>query len=109
MGILLAEGKAGIERWIGESIAGVPAGCSKDPLLGLAGYLANHPGHLDYAGRMSRGQSIGSGQVEGAIQELVNLRLKRTGAWWRAEHVGPLVELLALSGTPEWNDLWAAA
>lgn len=109
MAALLAGGKAGIERWIGASIAAVPEGRSTDPLLGLAGYLANHPTHLDYAGRLSRGQSIGSGQVEGAIKELVNLRLKRTGARWRAEHVGPFVELIALSDTPEWNDLWTAA
>jgi hypothetical protein len=107
--LLLAEGKAGIERWIGESIAGVPAGGSPDPLLELAGYLASHPTRLDYAGRLSRGQSIGSGQVEGAIKELVNLRLKRTGARWCVEHVGPLVELLALSNTPEWNNIWTAA
>ncbi len=107
--MLLAEGKAGIERWIGESIAAVPDGHSTDGLLELAGYLANHPTHLDYAGRLSRGQSIGSGQVEGAIKQLVNLRLKRTGARWRVEHVGPLVELIALSDTPEWNDLWVAA
>jgi hypothetical protein len=107
--ILLSEGKAGIERWIGESIAVVPDGHSTDPLLGLAGYLANHPTHLDYAGRLARGQSIGSGQVEGAIKELVNLRLKRTGARWCVEHVGPRVELIALSHTPEWNDIWTAA
>lgn len=109
MGVLLAGGKAGIERWIGASIAAVPEGRSTNPLLGLAAYLANHPTHLDYAGRPSRGRGIGSGQVEGAIKELVNLRLKGTGARWRVEHIGPLVELIALSDTPEWNDLWIAA
>lgn len=108
-GRLLAEGKAGIERWIGESIAAVPEGESTEALLALAAYLSNHPDHLDYAGRLARGQSIGSGQVEGAIKELVNLRLKRTGARWRVEHVGPLVELIALSDTPEWHNLWIAA
>lgn len=106
---LLSGGKVGIERWIGETMASVPAAESTDGLLSLAAYLANHPTHLDYAGRLSRGESIGSGQVEGAIKELVNLRLKRTGARWRVEHVGPLVELIALSDTPEWDDLWTAA
>lgn len=106
---LLADGKVGIERWIGETMAAVPVGDSTAGLLSLAAYLANHPTHLDYAGRLSRGESIGSGQVEGAIKELVNLRLKRTGARWRWEHVGPLVELLAVSDTPEWHDLWTAA
>lgn len=106
---LVAEGKAGIERWIADTVEAVPAGGSTDPLLALAAYLASHPHHLDYAGRLARGQSIGSGQVEGAIKELVNLRLKRTGARWQVEHVGPLVELIALSDTPEWDDLWTAA
>jgi hypothetical protein len=31
--------------------------------------------------------------VEGSIKQLVNLRLKRTGARWRVEHVGPLAHL----------------
>lgn len=106
---LLAEGKAGVERWVGTAIAALPTDAPTDALLGLAAYLANHPTHLDYAGRLATGRSIGSGQVEGAIKELVNLRLKRTGARWRVEHVGPLVELIALSHTPEWNDLWTAA
>lgn len=106
---LLSGGKVGIERWIGETMASVPVAESTDGLLRVAAYLANHPTHLDYAGRLSRGESIGSGQVEGAIKELVNLRLKRTGARWRVEHVGPLVELLALSHTPEWHQLWTAA
>ena len=47
--------------------------------------------------------------MEGAVKQLVNLRLKRTGARWKVEHVGPLVELLALSGDPEWDGLWIAA
>ena len=106
---LVSGGKEGIERWIGEAMASAPEGRPTDALLGLAAYLANHPRHLDYAVRLSRGQSIGSGQVEGAIKELVNLRLKRTGARWRWEHVGPLVELIALSDTPEWHRLWTAA
>ena len=106
---LLSGGKVGIERWIGETMALVPTGESTDGLLSLAAYLAKHPTHLDYAGRLHRGESIGSGQVEGAVKELVNLRLKRTGAKWCVEHVGPLVELLALSDTPEWCNLWTAA
>ena len=71
--------------------------------------LANHPTHLDYAGRLASGRSIGSGAVEGAIQQWVNLRMKRSGARWRVENVGPFVELLAMAETPDWNDLWTAA
>jgi hypothetical protein len=58
--------------------------------------------------RLRRGQAIGSGAVEGAIKQLVNLRMKRTGARWRLEHVGPFVELQALADGPEWAEHWAS-
>ena len=106
---LLERGKAGIDEWLGRTMADIPGGATTDALLAFAAYLANHPTHLDYAGRLAAGRSIGSGQVEGAVERLVNLRLKRTGARWHVEHVGPLVELIALSDTPEWGDLWTAA
>jgi hypothetical protein len=75
----------------------------------MAAYLAKHPTRLNYVPRLASGRSIGSGAVEGAIKQTVNLRLKRTGARWRTEHVGPLVELRAFSATPEWNSYWVAA
>jgi len=106
---LVSAGKAGWEGWLAEAFGRAPAGVSTDPLLHLAAYLAKHPTRVDYSSRLAAGRTIGSGQVEGAIKQLVNLRLKRTGARWRAEHVGPLVELIALCGTPEWNHYWTAA
>lgn len=74
-----------------------------DELLGVDGFLTRH------ARRLAAGRSIGSGAVEGGIKQLVNLRMKRTGARWRVEHVGPLVELRAMSQTPAWQSLWVAA
>ena len=56
--------------------------------------------------RLRRGQSIGSGLVEGSIKQLLNRRLKQTGARWKVEHVGPLVEFGALAAGPEWQDFW---
>lgn len=106
---LLTEGKVGFERWLGNVFAMVPEGGHAEPLIELAAYLAKHPTRLNYAERLASGRSIGSGAVEGTIKQEVNLRLKRTGARWRAEHVGPLVELRALSHTPEWQYFWAAA
>lgn len=106
---ILTRGKLGVERWLAETIAEVPAGTSTDPLLEAAAYLAKHPTRLDYAERLAEGRSIGSGAVEGAVKQLLNLRMKRTGARWKVEHVGPLVELIALSETPEWDAIWTAA
>ena len=100
-------GKVGLERWIGEAFLVLPAGSDGEPLRALAAYVGPHPTHRGYAGRLAGGRSIGSGQVEGAIKQLVNRRLKRTGARWRPEHVGPLVELVALVDSPEWHEAWA--
>jgi hypothetical protein len=106
---ILTRGKLGVERWLAETIAEVPMGTSTGPLLEAAAYLAKHPTRMDYAERLTEGRSIGSGAVEGAVKQLLNLRMKRTGARWKVEHVGPLVELIALSETPEWDAVWTAA
>jgi hypothetical protein len=106
---LLSAGKVGWEQWIGEAFTPAPAESAAEALLALAGYLVKHPTRLGYAERLAEGRSIGSGLVEGSIKQLVNLRLKRTGARWRVEHVGPLVELIALSETPDWQTFWATA
>jgi hypothetical protein len=106
---LLRDGKAGIERWVGVAIGAAPVGGSTDPLLALAAYFAKHPTRLGYADRLADGRSIGSGLVEGAVKQLVNRRLKLTGARWRVDHVGPLVELAALADSPDWHALWTAA
>jgi Transposase len=106
---LLGEGKSGIEQWIAARFDELPTGLSGNPLITLAAYLAKHPTRLGYAERLAEGRSIGSGLVEGSIKQLVNRRLKQTGAKWKVANVGPLVELAALIDTPEWNALWAAA
>lgn len=106
--VLLAEGKPGLDRWIAGLFDRLPRGSDGEALRGLSAYLAPHPTRLDYAARLSQGRSIGSGMVEGSIKQLVNRRMKRTGARWRVEHVGPLVELVALADLPEWHQLWAA-
>ena len=107
---LLASGKAGVDRWLATLFPLVPVGvAAAAPLVGVSAYLSKHPTHLDYAGRLAAGRSIGSGAVEGAIKQWVNLRMKRSGARWRVKNAGPFVELLAMVETPDWNDLWTAA
>ncbi len=106
---LLAGGEAGVDRRLANPIPLAPAGVSTEPRVGVSAYLANHPTHWDYAGRLASGRSSGRGAVEGAIEQGVNLRRKRSGARWRGEKVGPRVELLAMAETPDWDDLWTAA
>ena len=106
---VVADGKVGVERWIAEAFGALPTGSSGDELRALASYLGSHPTRLGYASRLASGRSIGSGLIEGSVKQLVNRRMKLTGARWRVEHVGPLVERAAVVDTPDWHDFWTAA
>jgi ribosomal protein S27AE len=103
---LLEDGYCGVVEWIGEISSQIPAGSDGASLGATLNYLAGHQERLRYALRLRRGQSIGSGMVEGSIKQLLNRRLKQTGARWKTQHVGPFVELHALANGPEWNTYW---
>jgi hypothetical protein len=103
---LLEDGYWGVQQWVGEMAGQMPAGADGAALGDVLNYFAKRQEHLGYALRLRRGQSIGSGLVEGSIKQLLNKRLKQTGARWKVEHVGPLVELGALAAGPEWQAFW---
>jgi len=103
---LLEDGYWGVAQWIGELAVKMPAGGDGAALGGVLNYFAGHQTRVNYALRLRRGQSIGSGLVEGSIKQLLNVRLKQTGARWKVEHVAPLVELGALAAGPEWEAFW---
>jgi hypothetical protein len=106
--LLLEDGYGGVTNWIGELSAEMPTDADGAALGPVLNYFASHQGRLNYALRLRRGQSIGSGLVEGTIKQMINLRMKQTGARWKLEHVGPFVELRALAAGPEWNSFWMA-
>jgi hypothetical protein len=103
---LLEDGYWGVVEWVGEISGQIPPGTDGASLGGTLNYFAGHQERLPYALRLRRGQAIGSGMVEGSIKQLLNRRLKQTGARWKMEHVGPFVELHALANGPEWNAHW---
>lgn len=103
---LLEDGYWGVTEWVGELAGQIAAGGDGASLGTMLNYFAGHQERLNYALRLRRGQSIGSGLVEGTIKQLVNLRMKQTGARWKVGHVGPFVELRALAAGPEWTAFW---
>lgn len=106
-GKLVGDGYAGVCQTLGSlttvAEASLPACAAVAEALN---YFASHRERLGYAARLRRGQSIGSGLVEGSIKQLVNLRMKRTGARWRIAGVGAFVEFVALAESPEWSEYW---
>jgi len=103
---LLGDGYWGVTEGVGAVAGQVTVGGDGAALGGVLNYFAAHQTRLNYALRLRRGQSVGSGLVEGSIKQLLNKRLKQTGARWRVAHVGPLVELGALAAGPEWQAYW---
>jgi hypothetical protein len=103
---LLADGYWGVTEWLGELTGRTALGGDGAALGGVLNYFAGHQERLNYALRLRRGQSIGSGLVEGSIKQLLNKRLKQTAARWKVEHVGPFVQLGALAAGPEWQAFW---
>lgn len=101
---LLEDGYVGVTEWVGTLAAPAAAGGDGASLGGVLNYLCGRQDRLNYALRLRRGQSIGSGLVEGSIKQWLNKRIKQTGARWKVEHVGPLVERGALAASPEWPD-----
>jgi hypothetical protein len=104
---LLEDGYWGVTEWVGQVAGQMPAGGDGAALGGVLNYFAGQQERLGYALRLRRGQSIGSGLVEGSIKQLLNQRLKQTGARWKVAHVGPFVELGALAAGPEWHAFWS--
>jgi hypothetical protein len=103
---LLEDGYWGVTEWIGDLTAKMPAGGDGAALGPVLNYFAGHQSRVNYVLRLRRGQSIGSGLVEGSIKQLLNIRMKQTGARWKVEQVAPLVEFGALSFGPEWEAFW---
>ncbi len=103
---LLEDGYVGVTDWVAAVGAALPAGSDGASLAGVLNYFCGQQHRLNYALRLCRGQSIGSGLVEGSIKQLLNKRIKQTGARWKVEHVGPFVELGALAAGSEWQEFW---
>ena len=73
----------------------------------LRAYFEPHVGHTGYAGRLRRGQSIGSGLVEGACKQVIGRRLKQTGARWKVRRVERMATLCAVQAGDQWDAYWA--
>lgn len=69
-------------------------------------YLNNHLAYLDYAGALAQGLPIGSGEIESSHRHVIQARLKRPGAWWRAENAEKMLALRVQRANQEWDAYW---
>jgi hypothetical protein len=76
---------------------------------GVRAYFGPHGAHSDYAGRLARGQAIGSGLVEGACKQVIGRRLKQTGARWKVRRAERMATLCAVQASAQWDTYWTSA
>lgn len=50
---------------------------------------------------------IGSGEIESAHRYVAQQRLKRPGAWWKAEHAGYMLALRVTRINGGWETYWS--
>ena len=66
---------------------------SDAPVRQCLRYLSHRAEQLDYRGALKRDLPIGSGEIESAHRYIVQQRLKRPGAWWRAANAAYMLAL----------------
>lgn len=107
---LLGDGWPGLCDWVGrwrercepEHAQSVIAATES-----LIGYLAPHVDHLGYCERLAKGQSIGSGPIEGACKYVIGRRLKRTGGRWLKLHAVRMGNLCSTHYAGDWDEYWS--
>lgn len=69
-------------------------------------YLSQRMPQLDYQNALARNLPIGSGEIESAHRYLVQQRLKRPGAWWRAANAEHMLALRLNRANQQWKAYW---
>jgi hypothetical protein len=75
----------------------------------LCAYLRPHLEHTPYRDRLTKGQTIGSGLVEGACKTVIGRRLKQTGARWRIRRLEQMASLCCVLYSNQWETYWSQA
>lgn len=103
--ILIASGYTAIDEFVQRDFKALSEP-QRQAVDELRNYLAPHAQHLNYAARLAAGQSIGSGQIEGACKNLIGRRLKANAAKWRVRRVNRMAGLCAIMYTDHWSQYW---
>jgi hypothetical protein len=104
--LLLSDGYAGVTDWVGEMLGMKVAGGDGASLGGVLNYLKGHSDRTNYALRLHRGQTIGSGMVEGAAKNVSGKRLKANNARWRVNNVCKMGSICTAIYSDCWDGFW---
>ena len=71
-------------------------------------YLNHRTEQLNYQNALAQDLPIGSGEIESAHRYIVQQRLKRAGAWWRAANAEHMLALRLNRANRQWDAYGAA-
>ena len=103
---LLTAGAAGVQAHLAAGRARARSTAKRAALDGAADYFERRADCLGYAERLARGQSIGSGLVEGACKQVIGRRMKQTGARWRVRRANRMATLCCTLHGDTWAPYW---
>jgi hypothetical protein len=103
---LLTAGAAGVRSHLAAARAVTRSPAKRQALDEVARYFERRADYLGYAGRLARGQSIGSGLVEGACKQVIGRRMKQTGARWRVRRANRMATLCCTFHGDTWAVYW---
>lgn len=75
----------------------------------LLGYLRPHRDRMWYKDRLEKGETIGSGQIEGGCKNTIGARLKLNSARWRVKRAERIGALRCVESSNLWQDFWSKA
>ena len=78
----------------------------KAPVRKAYRYLRNRLDQVDYQGATEKGLPIGSGEIESAHCYVVQVRLKRPGAWWSPNNIDYMLALQLCRINQRWGNYW---
>ena len=106
---LLGDGWHGVQEQIGRTLCDPISDVGRTAIESLTRYLASHSTRLNYRVRLARGETIGSGLIEGACKQMIGRRMKQTGARWTVPNANRMAELASLTYSNQWTAYWLAA
>ena len=80
-----------------------------DAIEKLLTYLRPNRDRMWYAKRLSQGQTIGSGQIEGGCKNTIGARLKLNSARWRVKRAERIGTLRCIEASNLWPNFWSNA
>jgi hypothetical protein len=106
MTALRDNGPALIRRIESETAAEPQGSITRKALQDLLTFLSPNRDRMWYRDRLSAGEPIGSGMIEGGCKNTIGVRLKLNNARWRVRRAERIGTLRCVDASDQWANFW---